>query len=168
MKKALATGEEIQSMSDIATPGLSHIADLLVNAAPPIDIGQTPAGIRRIIPLLGGTVIGPRLNGRMLPGGADFQVWRSDKCTEIHARYVLETDAGEQLYVENTGLRHGPAEAMDRLARGEPVDPGIVYFRTVARFETAAPEFGWLTRAIVLCSGARYPDRVSIRFFEVT
>jgi hypothetical protein len=167
-RKAIDSGEETRHMADIATPGLSHIADLLVDAAPPIDIGQTPAGVRRIIPLLGGTVTGPRLNGHMLPGGADFQIWRSDKCTEIHARYVLKTDAGQQIYVENTGLRHGPAEAMDRLARGEPVDPGIIYFRTVARFETAAPEYGWLTRAIVLCSGARYPDRVSIRFFEVT
>ena len=155
-------------MSEIATPGLVHVTDLLVNAAPPITIGQTTAGIRRIIPLLGGTVAGPRLNGRMLPGGADFQVWRSDACTEIHARYVLETEKGAQIYVENTGLRHGSAEAMERLARGEPVDPGIIYFRTVARFETAAPEYGWLTRAIVLCSGVRYPDRVSIRFFEVT
>jgi hypothetical protein len=155
-------------MSEIATPGLVHIADLLVDASPPITIGQTTAGVRRIIPLLGGTVTGPRLSGRMLPGGADFQIWRNDMCTEIHARYVLETEKGAQIYVENTGLRHGPAEAMERLARGEPVDPGIIYFRTVARFETASPEHGWLTRAIVLCSGARYPDRVSIRFFEVT
>ena len=155
-------------MADIATPGLNHIADLEVNVAPPIDVGQTQAGHRRIIPLLGGVVRGPRLNGRMLPGGADFQIWRGDKCTEVHARYVLETDLGQQLYVENTGLRHGPPEAMERLARGELVDPAVIYFRTVARFETAAAEFGWLTRAIVLCSGARYPDRVAIRFFEVT
>jgi hypothetical protein len=155
-------------MSDIATPGLVPIADLSVNVAPPVDVGMTPHGARRVIPLLGGTVTGPRLNGRMLPGGADFQIWRSDGCTEIHARYVLETDAGALLYVENTGLRHGPPEAMERLARGQPVDPSVIYFRSVARFETSAPDLAWLTRAIILCSGARFPDRVLIRFLEVT
>jgi hypothetical protein len=155
------------SMSDIATPGLTPIADLLVQAAPPIDVGDTPQGRRRIIPLLGGTIAGPRLNGRMLPGGADFQIWRSDGCTDIHARYVLETDSGALIYVENTGIRHGPPEAMERLARGQPVDPGLIYFRTVARFETSARELTWLTRGIFLGSGARYPDRVAIRFFEV-
>ena len=120
------------------------------------------------MPIPGGTVRGPRLNGRMLPGGADFQIWRSDGCTEIHARYVIESDTGELIYVENTGLRHGPPEAMDRLARGLPVDPAVIYFRTVAKLETSAPEFAWLTRGIFLCSGARFPDRVVVRYFEVT
>ncbi len=154
--------------NDIATPRLEWIADLTVDVAPPIDVGETPHGTRRVIPLRGGTVSGPRLNARMLPGGADFQYWRSDGCTEIHARYVLESDAGALIYVENTGIRHSTPEAMERLARGLPVDPAQVYFRSVARFETAAPALAWINKAIVLCSGARYPDRVVIRFFEVT
>lgn len=155
-------------MDDISTPGLVFVADLTVTVAPPLDIGPTPNGLRRVIPLLGGTFKGPRLGGRLVPGGADFQIWRNDACTEIHARYVLETDAGACIYVENTGLRHGPPEAMDRLARGEPVDPALIYFRTVARFEASARDLAWLTRGIFLGSGARYPDRVAIRFFEVT
>src|SRR5690606_17896136 len=115
-------------MSDaVATPGLVPVADLLVEVQPPIDVGATPQGNRRVIPLRGGTVSGPRLNGRMLPGGADFQVWRSDGCTEIHARYILETTAGALVYVENSGIRHAPPEAMDRLARGLPVEPSVVY-----------------------------------------
>ena len=81
---------------------------------------------------------------------------------------MLETDKGALVYVENTGIRHAPPEAMARLARGEPVDPALIYFRSVARFEASAPELAWLTRGIFLCSGARYPDRVLIRFFEVT
>jgi hypothetical protein len=154
-------------MTDIATPQLQVVTDLIADVTQPIDIGDIPQGRRRIIPISGGTVKGPRLNGRMLPGGADFQVWRSDGCTEIHARYVIETDTGKLIYVENTGLRHGPPEAMQRLAQGLPVDPALIYFRTVAKLETAAPEFAWLTRGIFLCSGARFPDRVVIRYFEV-
>jgi hypothetical protein len=155
-------------LNDIATPGLSVVADLLLTVAPPLDIGQTPHGLRRVIPLLGGTVRGPRLNGHLIPGGADFQIWRNDNCTEIHARYVLETETGARIYVENSGMRRGPVEAMARLAKGEPVDPALIYFRTVARFEASAPELAWLMQGIFLCSGARYPDRVAIRFFEVT
>jgi hypothetical protein len=154
-------------MTEIATPDLRVVTDLIAEVTPPIDIGDIPQGRRRIIPISGGTVKGPRLNGRMLPGGADFQIWRSDGCTEIHARYVIETDTGKLIYVENTGLRHGPPEAMQRLAQGLPVDPALIYFRTVAKLETAAPEFAWLTRGIFLCSGARFPDRVVIRYFEV-
>jgi hypothetical protein len=155
-------------MSEIATPGLVLVTDLTVNVAPPIDVGETPHGGRRIIPLLGGTFSGPRLNGRMIPGGADFQYWRGDGCTEIHARYVLETDKGELIYVENTGVRHGSPEAMERLAHGLPVDPAQIYFRSVAKLETSAKELAWLNRGIFLCSGARFPERVLIRIFEVT
>ena len=155
-------------MSEIATPGLVLVTDLTVQVAPPIDVGETPHGGRRIIPLLGGTFSGPRLNGRMIPGGADYQYWRSDGATEIHARYVLETDKGALIYVENTGIRHAPPEAMARLAAGQPVDPAVVYFRSVARLETSAKDLAWLNRGIFLCSGARFPDRVLIRIFEVT
>ena len=155
-------------MSEIATPGLTLVTDLTVLVAPPIDVGETPHGGRRIVPLLGGTFSGPRLNGRMIPGGSDFQYWRGDGCTEIHARYVLETGEGALIYAENTGLRHGPPEAMERLARGLPVDPAQIYFRSVARLETSAKDLGWLNRGIFLCSGARFPDRVLIRIFEVT
>ena len=155
-------------MSEIATPGLTLVTDLTVLVAPPIDVGETPHGGRRIVPLLGGTFSGPRLNGRMIPGGSDFQYWRGDGCTEIHARYVLETGEGALIYVENTGLRHGPPEAMERLARGLPVDPAQIYFRSVARLETSAKDLGWLNRGIFLCSGVRFPDRVLIRIFEVT
>jgi len=155
-------------MSEIATPGLTLVTDLTVLVAPPIDVGETPHGGRRIVPLLGGTFSGPRLNGRMIPGGSDFQYWRGDGCTEIHARYVLETGEGALIYVENTGLRHGPPEAMERLARGLPVDPAQIYFRSVARLETSAKDLAWLNRGIFLCSGARFPDRVLIRIFEVT
>jgi hypothetical protein len=154
-------------LSEIATPGLRLVADLVVHVAPPIDVGETPHGVRRVVPLLGGTFSGPRVSGKMIPGGSDYQYWRNDGVTEIHARYILETDQGARIYVENTGLRHGPPEAMQRLAQGLPVDPAQIYFRSVARLETSAPDLAWMNRGIFLCSGARFPDRVDIRIFEV-
>jgi Protein of unknown function (DUF3237) len=155
-------------MSEIATPGLSLITELSAKVGPPIDVGATPQGVRRIVPILGGDLTGPRLNGKVLPGGSDYQVWRNDGITEIHARYVIETTAGARVYVEASGLRRGPPEAMARLFRGEPVDQSLIYFRTVPRFETSDPDLAWLMRGIFLCAGARYPDRAVLRFFEVT
>ncbi len=149
-------------------PSLVHAFDIEALVAPPIEVGDTPLGARRTIPILGGRVSGPRLSGRLLEGGVDYQLIRADGLAEIHARYIIETEHGARVYDENTGIRHGPPEAMARLRRGEPVDPALIYFRTVPRFETAAPDLNWLQRAIFICTGARFPDRVALRFFEVT
>ena len=154
-------------MSDIATPGLSLVADLSAKVGQPVDVGSTPHGVRRIVPILGGEVSGPRLNGTVMPGGVDYQVWRNDDVTEIHARYVIETTAGARVYVEATGLRRATPEVMQRLFRGEPVEQASIYFRTVPRFETSDLDLAWLMR-VFLCAGARYPDRAVLRFFEVT
>lgn len=155
-------------MSEIATPGLSLVTELSAKVGPPIDVGTIGTGVRRIVPILGGDLAGPRLNGTVMSGGADYQIWRSDGVTEIHARYVIETAAGARIYVEASGLRRAPPEIMEKLFRGEPVDQSSIYFRTVPRFETADPELAWLMRGIFLCAGARYPDRAVLRFFEVT
>jgi Protein of unknown function (DUF3237) len=141
---------------------LVHIADLTITVAAPIDIGM-----RRVVPITGGEAKGPRLRGRILGAGADFQVLRRDGVTELHARYVLETADGALVYIENTGLRHGPAEAMERLARGEAVDPALIYFRTTPRFETASEPYAWLTRYVFACEGARRPDRVELALYQV-
>src|SRR5690606_751749 len=107
----------------ITPPILEHLATLQAQVAAPLEVGATPVGQRRVISLLGGTVEGPQLKGRILPGGADFQSIRSATFTDIHARYVIETDAGETVYVENTGIRTGSAEDIAALAHGQPVDP---------------------------------------------
>jgi Protein of unknown function (DUF3237) len=150
------------------TPSLTHVFSVEASVAAPIEVGDTPFGARRMIPILGGRVFGPRLSGRLLEGGVDYQLIRADGLAEIHARYIIETDQGARVYVENTGIRHGPPEAMARLRRGEPVDPASIYFRTVPRFETAAAELGWLHRSIFVCAGARFPDWVELRMFEVS
>jgi hypothetical protein len=155
-------------MEEIPTPGLVHVADLVVRIAGPIEIGRISGNLRRMIPIAGGDVLGPALRGKVLPGGADYQIMRADGVTDLHARYVIETESGHLIYVENSGVRYGPAELMERLRRGEMVDPALIYFRTTPRFETAAPGHEWLMRNLFVCSGARFPDRVELRFFQVT
>lgn len=147
---------------------LKPLCEITARLLPPVDIGEGPQGRRRLIPISGGEVTGERLNGVVLPGGADFQRIRPDAVTEIQARYVIETHDGFKVYVENTGLRHAPSEVMARLMKGEVVDPALVYFRSAPRFEAPGGPYTWLERSLFLCSGARYPEHVVLRFFEVT
>jgi hypothetical protein len=102
-----------------------------------------------------------------LQGGADWQILRPDGAADLDARYTIQTDDGALIYVVNRGVRHGPADVLARMNRGERVEPGSYYFRSVATFETSAAECDWLTRAILLGVGERYPDKVAIRFWEV-
>lgn len=147
-------------------PELEHLATLIVDVGAPQEIGHTPGGRRRVIPITGGTVTG-QLSGRILPGGADFQAIRSHTFTDIHARYVIETDQGEMVYVENTGIRTGSAEDIAALAHGKPVDPERIYFRSYPRFETASPRLDWLNTHLFLGTGARHPDRVELNFYLI-
>jgi len=132
-----------------------------------MNLGTTPLGERRIIGILGGTVQGPKLNGRILPGGADWQIIRTDGAADIKARYTLESDAGGRVLVDSVGLRHGPPEVLARLARGEAVDPALYYFRTVMRFETSDPRLAWLNRIIALARGERLDRAVRLEVYEV-
>ncbi|HWL28134.1 MAG TPA: DUF3237 domain-containing protein [Burkholderiaceae bacterium] len=148
-------------------PALEHLCTILVDVAPAQEVGSTPAGRRRIIPITGGTVSGRELSGVVLPGGADFQSIRSETFTDIHARYVIETTDGERVYVENTGIRTGSADDIAALAQGLPVDPARIYFRSYPRFETAAPRLQWINTHLFVGTGARYPDRVELNFYTV-
>jgi len=130
-------------------------------------LGHTPYGERRIIGIRGGRVSGPRLSGRILPGGADCQIIRGDGVADIQARYTIEAESGALILVSSEGLRHGPPEVMERLARGEAVDPNLYYFRTVMRFETAATDFAWMNRILALARGARQPRAVSLDVYQV-
>ena len=132
-----------------------------------LNFGATPLGERRVINIVGGMVEGPRLSGRILPGGADWQLIRADAAADIHARYTIETDGGAHVLVDSRGLRHGPPEVIEQLARGELVDPSRYYFRTAMRFETAARQLAWLNRIVALARGAREPRSVRLDVFEV-
>jgi hypothetical protein len=130
-------------------------------------LGNTPYGERRIIDIQGGTVDGPRLKGKVLPGGADWQIVRADGVVHLTARYTIEAGSGGLVLVDAEGYRHGPAEVMDRLARDETVDPALYYFRTFMRFETSDPALAWLNRILALGRGARMNRAVRIEAFEV-
>ena len=161
-------------MPSLPAPALEHIADLTVQVAAPIEAGQivglNSRGRRRIIPIAGGTLSGPRLQGRVLPGGADFQLVVSATTADLDARYLLALGApheGEHIFVQNRALRRGSADDIAKLVRGEPVDPAAIYFRCVPTFEVSSPALAWLTESLFVGTGARYPDRVEMSFFRV-
>jgi hypothetical protein len=151
----------------LAAPALSHVCDLKVEVGPIRTLGAVPHGERRVVAILGGVVRGPRLEGEILPGGADWQYLRSDGILELVARYLIKTSAGPEIAVTNRGLRRATPEVMERLGRGEPVDPALVYFRTVPSFEAPAGATDWLNRSLFLASAARLPAEVKISIFEV-
>lgn len=125
------------------------------------EVGTTPYGGRRVIEILGGRVSGARLSGRILSGGADWQILRGDGVADIQARYVIETDTGARVLVRSDGLRHGPQEVLQKIAAGESVDRSLYYFRTCLRFEASAPELDWMNRAIFVAIGAR--ERLGVK-----
>jgi len=148
-------------------PDLELLFRVEVTLAAAQELGPAPLGQRRIIPITGGRVIGERLSGRVLPGGADWQIVRNDGVAELDARYTLETDDGALVYVQNRGLRHAAPEVLARLARGEDVDPALYYMRTTPSFETGDARYAWLNRMVCIGTGARRPAAVEIDFYEV-
>lgn len=124
--------------------------------------GETGIGVRRIIPILGGEVRGEKVNGKVCAFGADFQIIRPNELIDLEAKYAFETDDGAVVYVENRGIRFGPVDLLQKLKRGEPVDPKLIYFRTHPRFETGHENYRWLMEHIFVGSAARHADRVVI------
>jgi uncharacterized protein DUF3237 len=129
--------------------------------------GDIGTGIRRIVPITGGEVRGNDISGEVLPFGADFQIIRPNQLIELEAKYAILTDDGAVIYVDNRGIRFGPLELLQRLNRGEAVDPALIYFRTVPRFETGAEKYRWLMESLFVGSAARHADRVVIDVHRV-
>src|ERR1700751_1720417 len=146
------------------TPELhtKYVFTITALIGPVTTAGEVGHGVRRIIPIIGGEVRGENVNGRVLPFGADFQTIRPNELIDLEARYAFETDDGATVYVENKGMRFGPVELLQKLKRGEPVDPKLIYFRTVPRFETGHEKYRWLMEHIFVASAARHADRVVI------
>jgi hypothetical protein len=148
-------------MINLPDPRLTLIYRLEATLGPALDVGDTAQGRRRIVPQTGGTFTGPELNGKLLPGAsADWQIVLADGTALGDIRYVLQTDTGNLLYVQSRGVRHGSAEVLARLGRGEDVDPSEYTFRTSTQIETAAVGLDWINKGVFISVGGRQPGGV--------
>jgi hypothetical protein len=138
-----------------------------IKAAPSQKLGAVPHGNRIIVPVAGGDFEGPRLRGKILPGGADWLLIRSDDVMELDLRITLETDDHALIQMRFEGLRHGPADAIAALSRGEVVDPARYYFRTLPRFETSSDQYAFLNRIMTVGVGETRPDGAIHRIVEI-
>ncbi|MFK7802123.1 MAG: DUF3237 domain-containing protein [Anaerolineae bacterium] len=146
---------------------LKHFCDLFVELSPIHELGMGRNGKRRIIPIVGGTVVGERVNGKILNVGADWQTILADGTAELVARYAFETDDGAIIEIDNFGFRHGPPEVLAAVARGEEVDPADYYMRTQARLETGDVRYAWVNNKLFVGTGGRQKDSVKISLFEI-
>ncbi len=149
-------------------PGLEFVYEAVANLGQPIEIGKTDDGTRRIIPIFSGPAMGPKIRGELLGNAADWQLTRNDGVTVVDALYALKTDDGVVIQIRNRGLRHGPAEVMQRLAAGEDVDPAEYYFRTTPEFIAPSGKYDWLNKSVFVCSGARYASTIKLWVWRVT
>jgi hypothetical protein len=162
--------EENASKERPSMPGelqTRYVFSLAIKVGAPIVAGDLGHGIRRIIPILGGEVFGQGIKGTIFPYGADIQIIRPDGLTELEAKYAFEMDDGAIVYIENVGIRFGPKPLLDRIAKGETVDPALIYFRSVPKFETGAEKYRWLMENLFVGVGTRHPDRVEIDVHQV-
>lgn len=156
--------------SALAMPAQTFFADLSVTVGQPQEVGSTAQGIRRVIPITGGSATGVGWTAQVLAGGADFQLVVSDRLALLDARYCLQTNGGDLIYVQNRAVRSGPPALMAKLLRGELLDAAStaqIYFRCSPTFETASPALRWITERMFTGTGARHPDKVVMRFFEL-
>jgi hypothetical protein len=139
----------------------------VIDVAKPSIIGKTPGVDRRVGEITGGRFEGERLSGRILSGGSDWQSVHSDGMWELNVRIVLETDDGHLIGMTYRGLRHGPKEVIDAIARGEEVSPADYYFRIAPFFETASEKYGWLNNIVSVGLGHRLPSGPIYQVFEI-
>lgn len=162
----LALAPSVRAGGPVA-PALTHVFSLLVQVGPPVELGRIDGAQRRFVPILGGSIAGPRLVGEVMPGGGDWQDIRPGGLTEVHARYFLKAADGSVIGVENSGVRVASEAVTADLARGAMVDPSAYYFRTVPRFDVAAGPHEWLRRSLFVASGIRRPRDVQIDIFAI-
>jgi len=151
-------------MAEIRT---AHLFSITLKVAEIQPLGRTPLGDRRVGVVEGGSFEGPKLKGTVMKGGSDWILLRPDGALQLDVRLTLKTDDGHLIGMTYRGFRHGPVGVIDRLNRGEKVDPSEYYFRTAPFFETASEKYGWLNRIVAVGTGHRLPDGPVYHVFEV-
>ncbi len=147
--------------NELPVPRLTMIFRLEATLGEPLELGQTAWGHRRIVPQTSGTFSGPEVRGILLPGAsADWQIILPDGTALGDIRSTLQTDGGDLLYVQSRSIRHGSAEVLARLGRGEDVEASEYMFRTSTQIQTAVPELDWLNKGIFISVGGRQPGGV--------
>ena len=152
----------------LVKPDLDFVFGLNARLGEVVVIGESPEGLRRMIPILDGTFDGPNVHGEVLGGGADWQYVRSDGVTIAEAVYLLKTHDGALIQIRNRGVRHGPAEVIQRLSEGEHVDPAEYYFRASPTFLVSPGPYDWLNKSVFVATGARYARAIELWFYRVT
>jgi hypothetical protein len=138
-----------------------------IGVNPPSIVGATPGYDRRIGEISGGRFEGERLRGRILTGGSDWQSLRADGATTLNVRLVMQADDAALIAMTYLGIRHGPKEVLDRIGRGEQVNPSEYYMRATAYFETSAPRYDWLNRVVSVACGHRVAGGAIYQVFEI-
>jgi hypothetical protein len=142
--------------------------DISISLHPVQDLGATPMGTRRIVPVSGGTFKGDRLKGFVLENAAaDWILVRADGSVQLDVRLTLETDDGALIYMTYRGVRNSSPEVAERLARGDSVDPTEYYFRTTPYFETSSEKYAWINNIVTVAVGERLSSGVKYKVFEI-
>ena len=158
----------VMAAGEPAAPTLEFVFEATVTLGTPLELGSTAAARSRFVPITGGTVVGPKLNGVVLSGGGDWQEIGNDGLTTIHARYMLKAEDGTAIAIDNPGVRVASPQIIARLTAGEDLDPALYYFRTTPTFQVAAGPHDWLRRSVFVCQGIRHPQSVVMRYFKVS
>jgi len=130
-------------------------------------VGATPGPYRRVGVIFGGAFEGERMSGEVLEGGSDWQTVRGDGATTLDVRLILKTGDDALIGMVYRGIRHGSPDIVERIDKGEAVDPATYYFRTAPLFETAAPKYDWINRIVAVGIGHRRADGPIYSVFEV-
>jgi Protein of unknown function (DUF3237) len=166
---AYASDESLHSSPLERRPSMNsrHLLTLKLTTSRVQTIGAVALGTRSVFPITGGEFEGPRLRGKVLPGGGDWTLLRPDGVLELDLRITLQTDDGALIYMTFTGLRHGPADVIAAIGRGEAVDPAKYYFRTASRFETASEKYSFINRILAIGVGENLPSGPTHRIEEI-
>ena len=130
-------------------------------------VGAAPGSYRRVGVISGGTFEGERLSGEVLEGGSDWQTMRGDGATTLDVRLILKTSDDVLISMVYRGIRHGPPDIIERIDKGEVVDPSTHYFRIAPLFETASPKYDWINRILAIGIGHRKADGPIYSVFEL-